>query len=75
MSYSSYRTEAEECQTKISLYEQRMAESTARSLRHLDEAYQCGSDAARELSHQSEQLDQVETNLDKIDASCGNANK
>ena len=75
MSYNNYRSETEECQAKISMYEQRMAESTAKSLRHLDEAYQIGTDAARELTYQTEQLDRVETNLEKIDVSCGNADK
>ena len=75
MSYDSYRREAEECQAKISMYEQRMAESTARSLRHLDEAYQTGTDASKELVHQEEQLNKIENNLESIDASCGNADR
>ena len=57
-------------EVQISAYEDRMAESTTRSLRHLEEAYQCGADAAKELEGQKEQLDRVEKNLDKIEATC-----
>ena len=75
MSYDSYRSEAEECRVKISEYERRMAESTARSLRHLDEAYDLGAEAGRTLENQSEQLGRIETNLEEIDTSCGKADK
>ena len=75
MSYDSYRNEAEECRVRISEYEQRMVESTTRSLRHLDEAYDIGAEAGRTLECQSEQLGRIETNLDEIDTSCGKADK
>ena len=52
-----------------------MAESTTRSLRHLDEAYDIGAEAGRTLECQSEQLGRIETNLDEIDTSCGKADK
>ncbi|KAI6656380.1 synaptosomal-associated protein 29-like [Oopsacas minuta] len=75
MSYEGYRNEAEECRIKISMYEQKMAESTARSLRHIDEAYQSGAEAGKMLDEQNEQLGNIEVNLDNIDSSCGKADR